>query len=227
MQVKKVENFNFFFHPICLTFGIGDNFEILITKKPKLKLENNIKMVAIFYQFWPKLYQALLNNSITMAAVDVPCDWFVFKMITYYYILKVIKFEPRPTAYCFNTAEGRTSLLVDSNHSFLFRVKVGRCINLPLSKSTNGLNDQDGITDSTTVQKRPADIENSHKHDTLDNTSYFNSDFCNIWSKKPNSFFHPPKIIMWLCQNNQLILLSLQRKIIICLFKEQRNTFSN
>ena len=41
---KKIENPNFFvFHPICLKFGIGGNFEMLITKsKPKLKLENNL-----------------------------------------------------------------------------------------------------------------------------------------------------------------------------------------
>ena len=40
---KKVENPNFFvFYPIYLKFGIGGNFEMLITKsKPKLKLENN------------------------------------------------------------------------------------------------------------------------------------------------------------------------------------------
>ena len=41
---KKVENWNFFvFHPIWLKFGIGGNFEMLITKrKPKLKLENDL-----------------------------------------------------------------------------------------------------------------------------------------------------------------------------------------
>ena len=32
--LKKVENPNFFvFNPICLKFGIGGNFEMLITKK--------------------------------------------------------------------------------------------------------------------------------------------------------------------------------------------------
>ena len=42
---KKVENPNFFvFHPICLRFGIGGNFEMLVTKrKPKLKQENDLK----------------------------------------------------------------------------------------------------------------------------------------------------------------------------------------
>ena len=42
--VKKVENPNFFVvYPICLKFGIGGNFEMLITKsKPKLKLENDL-----------------------------------------------------------------------------------------------------------------------------------------------------------------------------------------
>ena len=42
--VKKVENPNFFvFYPICLKFGIGGNFKMLITKnKRKLKLENDL-----------------------------------------------------------------------------------------------------------------------------------------------------------------------------------------
>ena len=54
VQVKKVENPNFFvFYPICLKFGIGGNFEMLITEsKPKLKLENDLsKNNAIFYLF--------------------------------------------------------------------------------------------------------------------------------------------------------------------------------
>ena len=44
VQIKKAENPNFFvFYPICLKFGIGGNFEMLITKsKPKLKLENDL-----------------------------------------------------------------------------------------------------------------------------------------------------------------------------------------
>ena len=44
IRLKKLENPNFFvFHPICLKGGIGDNFEMLITKnKPKLKLENDL-----------------------------------------------------------------------------------------------------------------------------------------------------------------------------------------
>ena len=43
--VKKAENPNFFvFYPICLKFGTGGNFEMLITKsKPKLKLENDLR----------------------------------------------------------------------------------------------------------------------------------------------------------------------------------------
>ena len=41
---KKVENPNFFvFNLICLKFGIGCNFEMLITKSnPKLRLENDL-----------------------------------------------------------------------------------------------------------------------------------------------------------------------------------------
>ena len=43
-SAKKVEKPNFFvFHPICLKFGIGGNFEMLITKSnPKLRLENDL-----------------------------------------------------------------------------------------------------------------------------------------------------------------------------------------
>ena len=47
-----MENQNFFvFQPICLQFGTGSNFEMLITKKrPKLKLENVLsKKIAIFF----------------------------------------------------------------------------------------------------------------------------------------------------------------------------------
>ena len=40
------------FSSIFLKFGIGGNFEMLITKeKPKLKLENNLSKNAILYQF--------------------------------------------------------------------------------------------------------------------------------------------------------------------------------
>ena len=41
---KKVENPNFFvFYLICLKFGIGGNFEMLITKsRPKFELENDL-----------------------------------------------------------------------------------------------------------------------------------------------------------------------------------------
>ena len=44
IRLKKLENPNFFvFNPICLKFGIGGNFEMLITKSnPKLRLENDL-----------------------------------------------------------------------------------------------------------------------------------------------------------------------------------------
>ena len=44
IRLKKVENPNFFvFNPIYLKFGIGGNFEMLITKRnSKLKLENDL-----------------------------------------------------------------------------------------------------------------------------------------------------------------------------------------
>ena len=88
---------------------------MLITKrKPKLKLENDLsKKIAIFYRFHPKLYQALFNNSIAMATVDVPRDWFVFELKAHWYIVKVTMFE-LPTTYCFSTAEGKTILWVGS-----------------------------------------------------------------------------------------------------------------
>ena len=44
VRLKIVENPNFFvFNPICLKFGIGGNFEMLITKSnTKLILENHL-----------------------------------------------------------------------------------------------------------------------------------------------------------------------------------------
>ena len=50
-SAKKVENRNFFvFYPICLKFGIGGNFEMLITKsKPKLRLENDLSKKMQFF----------------------------------------------------------------------------------------------------------------------------------------------------------------------------------
>ena len=43
-MAKKVENPNFFvFNTICLKFGIGGNFVMLIIKSnPKLRLDNNL-----------------------------------------------------------------------------------------------------------------------------------------------------------------------------------------
>ena len=60
------------FYSICLKFGMVGNFEMLITKR-RPKSTN----------FWPKLSQALFNNSVSMAIVDVLCDWLVFKMEAY------------------------------------------------------------------------------------------------------------------------------------------------
>ena len=44
VRLKKEENPNFFVsYPICSKFGIGNNFEMLITKSnPKLRLENDL-----------------------------------------------------------------------------------------------------------------------------------------------------------------------------------------
>ena len=50
VQLKKVGNPNFFvFNPICLKFGIGGNFEMLIKKSnPKLRLENDLSRKVPF-----------------------------------------------------------------------------------------------------------------------------------------------------------------------------------
>ena len=54
VRVKNAAN------PICLKFGIGGNFEMLITKrKPKLKLENDLSKKL---QFSTDISQILLNT---------------------------------------------------------------------------------------------------------------------------------------------------------------------
>ena len=82
IQVKKAENPNFLvFDLICLKFGMGGNFEMLITKrKPKLKSENNLRKKL---QFSTDFSQALFNNIIAMATVDVPWDWFASRIKAY------------------------------------------------------------------------------------------------------------------------------------------------
>ena len=42
-----------------------------------------------------------------MATVNVPWDWFVFKMKAYWYIAKVTKIEV-PTAYHFSTVKNQS-----------------------------------------------------------------------------------------------------------------------
>ena len=61
VRVKKIENPNFFvFYPICLKFGIGGNFEMLITKsKTKLKLENDLRKN---FNFLPILAKSLSST---------------------------------------------------------------------------------------------------------------------------------------------------------------------
>ena len=63
---KKVENPYFFvFYPIYLKFGIGGNFEMLITKsKPKLKLENDLSKKL---QFSTDFSQTFTEYSSTIA----------------------------------------------------------------------------------------------------------------------------------------------------------------
>ena len=48
-----------------------------------------------------------------MATVDVPWDWFVFRMKAYWHVVKVAKFELL-AVYRFRTAEGRSSLWAHS-----------------------------------------------------------------------------------------------------------------
>ena len=64
VPVKKVENPNFFvFYPICLKFGIGHNFEMLITKsKPKLKLENDLSKNCSFLPILTKILPSTLQQ---------------------------------------------------------------------------------------------------------------------------------------------------------------------
>ena len=111
---KKVENPNFFaFHPICLKFGIGGNFEMLVTKrKPKLNLENDLKKRKI--QFCTDFSQNYTKHSSTIA---LPWKQWMSHGTGLYselkHVVKVTKFELL-TAYRFSTAEGRTSLWGDS-----------------------------------------------------------------------------------------------------------------
>ena len=87
---------------------------MLITKsKPKLKLENDLSKNCNFLPILAKVFRAPFNNSVAMGTVDVPWDWFVFRIQAYYYMVKVRKFQ-LPTAYRFSTSEGRTSLWADS-----------------------------------------------------------------------------------------------------------------
>ena len=83
--LKKVENPNFFvFNPICLKFGIGGNFEMLITKSnPKLRSEKDLSRKMQFLPILAKILPSTVQHSVTMATVDVPWDWFVFRIQAY------------------------------------------------------------------------------------------------------------------------------------------------
>ena len=63
---KKVENTNFFvFYPIYLKFGIGGDFEMLITSsKTKLKLENDLSKKL---QFSTNFSQNFTEHSSSIA----------------------------------------------------------------------------------------------------------------------------------------------------------------
>ena len=62
--LKKVENPNFFvFDPICLKFGMGGNFEVLITKSnPKLRLENDLSRKMQFSTDFAKILPSSLQQ---------------------------------------------------------------------------------------------------------------------------------------------------------------------
>ena len=96
---KKVENPNFFaFNPICLKFGTGGNFEMLITKSnPKLRLENDLSRKMQFSTDFSQNFTEVTGSTGN---------------------------ETR-ASYRFGTAEGRTSLWADSAPPppGLFRVK--------------------------------------------------------------------------------------------------------
>ena len=64
VRLKKVGNPNFFvFYPICLKFGIGGNFEMLITKgKPKLRLENDLSKICNFLLSLAKILWSTLQQ---------------------------------------------------------------------------------------------------------------------------------------------------------------------
>ena len=84
--LKKVENPNFFvFNPISLKFSIGGNFEMLITKSNlKLRLENDLSRKLQFsIDFSQNFAEHPSTIALTMATVDVPWDWFVFRIQAY------------------------------------------------------------------------------------------------------------------------------------------------
>ena len=81
--LKKVENPNFsVFKSSLLEIWYGGNFEMLITKSnPKLRLGNDLRRKMQFSTgFSQKFFRAPFNNSVTMATVDIPWDWFVFRI---------------------------------------------------------------------------------------------------------------------------------------------------
>ena len=48
--LKKKKTLTSLFYPICLKFGTGGNFQMLITKsKPKLRLENDLSTKMQFF----------------------------------------------------------------------------------------------------------------------------------------------------------------------------------
>ena len=102
VQLKKVENPNFFvFNPICLQFGMGGNFEMLITKSnPKLRLENDLsrkmQFSTDFSQKFTK-HPSTMATMVTMATVDVPWDWFCIQNSS---LLVYSKSQKVSASYC-------------------------------------------------------------------------------------------------------------------------------
>ena len=84
--LKKVENLNcFVFNPICLKFGIEDNFEMLITKSnPELRLKNDLSRKM---QFSTDFSQNFTENPSTIA---LPWQQWMFHETGLYSVFKLI-----------------------------------------------------------------------------------------------------------------------------------------
>ena len=81
-----IENPNFYvFNPICLKFGLGGNFEMLITKSnPKLRLENDLSRKM---QFSTDFSQNFTEHHSTIA---LPLQQWMFHVTDLYPEIKPV-----------------------------------------------------------------------------------------------------------------------------------------